>query len=261
MPKRKYTPKRRTRRKRVKRRVRSRLRKLSRRRRPRIVRFNQLVREKIVTPLVYCDTKTIAPGQTVAAEIFRLNSIFDPQWSLGGHQPMFTDNWALLYSYYRVIGFKYDIKFTPALNTNDEADLKGVHTGANDGYPYYITNRIQRDRHIYFIEANHEDSWSFTEADDLNAIRELGKTFGNFCKWTMRTGYARLKGYVPIKRVFVDQTNFLSNTALFTQNPTNELLFRVGAMSCEAGDTNAVRMDIRLTYLCEMSSPKDIDEN
>ena len=50
------------------------------------------------------------PQTTNTNRHFRLNSIFDPDQTSTGHQPMGRDTWAGIYKYYRVI--KTDVKIT-----------------------------------------------------------------------------------------------------------------------------------------------------
>lgn len=40
---------------------------------------------------------------------FRLNDCYDPNFSGGGHQPMFRDQWYSLYEYARCLGFKFQL--------------------------------------------------------------------------------------------------------------------------------------------------------
>ncbi len=60
-------------------------------------------------------TITGAPGAN-ASHVFRLNSIFDPDFTGIGHQPLAHDQWALLYGRYTVV--KATIKATPIRDSN-----------------------------------------------------------------------------------------------------------------------------------------------
>lgn len=44
-------------------------------------------------------------------QIFRTNSIFDPDYTGTGHQPLFRDLWASQYDYYTVLSCEYEIHF------------------------------------------------------------------------------------------------------------------------------------------------------
>jgi hypothetical protein len=67
------------------------------------------------TNLVYYDTVTLDPqinalGVANTYHQFRANSLYDPDLSGIGHQPMFHDNYSQLYQKYRVISSKIKVK-------------------------------------------------------------------------------------------------------------------------------------------------------
>lgn len=46
--------------------------------------------------------------------IFRGNSLYDPEYAVGGGQPLGYDQWAAIYNYYSVIGSKIEVRLMPA---------------------------------------------------------------------------------------------------------------------------------------------------
>lgn len=44
-------------------------------------------------------------------KVFRMNSLFDPEFIIGGHQPMGYDQWTPMYNRYLVTGMAYDISY------------------------------------------------------------------------------------------------------------------------------------------------------
>lgn len=50
----------------------------------------------------------------VASRIMRANSVFDPEYAVGGHQPLGYDEWTQFYHHYNVIGSKCTAKFISA---------------------------------------------------------------------------------------------------------------------------------------------------
>jgi len=67
--------------------------------------------------MVYCDTftLTVGTGGVLGAEhIFRLNSLYDPDFTIGGHQPYGFDQVAALYRKYRVDGCRFEVTLTNA---------------------------------------------------------------------------------------------------------------------------------------------------
>lgn len=106
--------------------------------------LRQPVPDKIMTKLKY--TEAISFGSLVGLVLsnyqFR-NSIFDPNVTSSGHQPLWRDQLANLYSRYRVHGIKY--KFT-IWNQNQPGGLFGGVKHSNDGVveTVYTTLRERR---------------------------------------------------------------------------------------------------------------------
>jgi hypothetical protein len=67
--------------------------------------------------MIYCDTftLTVGTGGVIGSEhIFRLNSLYDPDFTIGGHQPYGYDQVAALYRKYRVEGCRCEVTITNA---------------------------------------------------------------------------------------------------------------------------------------------------
>jgi len=72
---------------------------------------------KMDVKLVYADGVRLNSGVTdFAAHVFRGNSIFDPDFTGVGHQPLGHDQWAALYKKYRVNAVKFEVWY--ASNTD-----------------------------------------------------------------------------------------------------------------------------------------------
>lgn len=65
----------------------------------------------IITQLRYCELFEKTPSVAVNHQVFNLNSIFDPDESGIGHQPMYRDQYAALYNNYTVLGAKITVTF------------------------------------------------------------------------------------------------------------------------------------------------------
>lgn len=50
-------------------------------------------------------------GSVMTNRFFRLNSIFDPDYAVGGHQPMGYDEWEAFYNSYLVVWCKWSVYF------------------------------------------------------------------------------------------------------------------------------------------------------
>lgn len=60
--------------------------------------------------LVYSDFRTMTAGTNQANYVYRLNSLFDPDFSGVGGQPDGFDQWKLLYGVYRVVATKVEVQ-------------------------------------------------------------------------------------------------------------------------------------------------------
>lgn len=63
--------------------------------------------------LRYATTFTLNPGAGQAQQQFRANSVFDPDYTGVGHQPMNFDNWASVYDRYVVVRSKITVHRVP----------------------------------------------------------------------------------------------------------------------------------------------------
>lgn len=75
--------------------------------------------KKIITILRYIDqyalTSTLGGASTV---VFRMNSVFDPDFTNVGHQPLYYDRYSAIYNNYRVLGSRLEATISPtALST------------------------------------------------------------------------------------------------------------------------------------------------
>ncbi len=75
--------------------------------RPPVVRYSPNVfgfPDRLVTKLRYCDYFNLtSTSGALAKYVFRWNSTFDPDFTSGGHQPLYRDTYASIYDHYAVI--------------------------------------------------------------------------------------------------------------------------------------------------------------
>jgi len=212
-----------------------------------MVMYNKLLQPKVRTILQYNDTKTLsftaapAPNMdpTTARHIFRLNSIYDPDFSTFGHQPAFHDKWSALYSAYRVISCAYQISFqcadTTAEETNNCAILATeVRYGANAATPMR------------------------TEGKDLNIIRETAHARNDVAwKYASNDPDRRytLSGRVNMKAIQTDAVDTLDAIAFSGNGPVgDQVLLHVVKMTKDRDEVNPYRFDIKLRYYVELSN-------
>jgi len=80
------------------------------------------------TKLQYCDVVQLtASAGTPGLWQFRMNSLFDPDYTGTGHQPQWFDQLSAVYSYYRVLNSKITVSFCPNNVSDTEANDKGPY--------------------------------------------------------------------------------------------------------------------------------------
>lgn len=74
--------------------------------------------DRLMTKLRYFDTGTlVVTAGSLAKQVFRWNSTFDPDLTGTGHQPLYRDTFAGLYNHYAVISATAEVKI---LNTDTD---------------------------------------------------------------------------------------------------------------------------------------------
>lgn len=69
---------------------------------------------ELITKVRYCQIVGLtSTAQVLAKNAFRMNSLFDPDSTGLGHQPLFSDAFATVYSNYVVLGSKITATFVP----------------------------------------------------------------------------------------------------------------------------------------------------
>lgn len=110
---------------------------------------------------------TVAELMPFADKKYRANSIYDPDYSAGGHQPLNFDTYAELYHKYTVLGAKMTMKYMlkqPAV-TASEPIVIGIVLNDNIDEPpagasSSVAKLIENGRFKWRIEANSNNSTS-----------------------------------------------------------------------------------------------------
>lgn len=70
--------------------------------------------DELIATIAYCDNIILESdvGTPVPTKTYSLNNVYDPDQSLGGHQPMFFDQFAEVYGKYFVVGAKIVVEYT-----------------------------------------------------------------------------------------------------------------------------------------------------
>lgn len=105
-----------------------------------------------IAKLKYVDQYTITPtiGGIPARQVFRCNSLNDPDLSGLGHQPMGYDQLMALYSRSRVVGAKINCTFVSADSTsNNSSAIVGIVQTSTSGNFATVTEWLEQKRCVY----------------------------------------------------------------------------------------------------------------
>lgn len=100
--------------------------------------------QEIITKLKYVDNITLSSSSfSISKNAFKMNSIFDPDVTGVGHQPLYTDQFSPVYNRYTVLGSKLTVMFTSNTpTTTASSSIVGV-VGDDDGTTSSTLTAIQ----------------------------------------------------------------------------------------------------------------------
>jgi len=184
------------------------------------------------TKLHYCDVVQLsASAGSPGLWQFRMNSLFDPDFTGTGHQPQWFDQLSAVYSRYRVLGAKITAKFVPGtVNATEAADTGPYIVG--------ITTKIGSTFAASTYAAILEDG------NSVNSI-VVDKQGGNNLRVLTNT-------YSPMRDTGLDPYDDTLG-ALVSANPTNQYFATVWAFDMEEAVAPDVMCQVEIEYMCEFS--------
>lgn len=211
-----------------------------RRRRPRVIRRKPRVRRGIsrrvpvgvsrqhYAKLLYCDLDSSSVPVTSYVTWGYQSSLFDPYVALGGHQPMFFDQYAAMYRRYTVMGIAYQ--------------LEVVIDQASSG-PLFVTVT---------------PSGVGVSSTTLSVARERPGT-RECCVTTSNRG--RMKGYMSVAKLLgVNRRKLLTDdqySAAVTANPSQMCYLGLQAWNPSGTAAIIAHVSLRLIYYCRFYDPTD----
>lgn len=82
--------------------------------------------DRLKTKLIYCDVIQLSSTLgSVADYVFRLNSLYDPDYTSTGHHPQWWAQLTAVYDHYRVLGSKITCRFVPNSVCDTPANVRG----------------------------------------------------------------------------------------------------------------------------------------
>lgn len=190
---------------------------------------------RFVTKLKYCDessgnitSSTGVPHQ----QVFRLNSIYDPDLTGTGHQPVGRDQLATLYDKYRVFAVSYSVEVTG----NTATDVPRLVVIPFDG-------SITSPGRTFAMEFP-------------RAITREGSIGRNYCKIRGRISLPRLRGQTSSAYKGDD-----ANQSLISTNPSQLLSLNLFISSVQSTTTFVGQWRITLVYHTELFDPAELTQS
>lgn len=204
------------------------------RRTPRYRTVENIVPSRHMVNLTYVDTITLNPGIATATNyIYRANSIFDPDFTAVGHQPLGHDQWAAFYDHYTVVGARMNVKFVSNLETVQGNAICGIHMKDNSTTIPDIRPLLEQPKSNYKILTN----------GDAGGTVSVNQNFSS-------------KRFFGLKDV-VDNRALIG--AAFGANPTEDAYFHIYAAGTNAFvDSGTVDCIVTIDYVVMLTERKSL---
>jgi hypothetical protein len=167
----------------------------------------------------------------MASYQFRVNSIFDPNYTGTGHQPLGHDQWATFYNRYRVRKMTYRITFTNFSGSEESEVALEMRPNSTIGTSYDTV----REGPLCVYKS------ILGIAGSNNAIRET----------TGVCDIAKIRGIDP-RRVLLE-SDF---QAVFGNNPPIECFLNIAMQNQDVGTAVTIRVRVDLTYHVDLFDRK-----
>ncbi len=214
----------------------------SRRKAKRGPKLGALLKPKKLVKLRYVDTITLNAGAAaVVAHTFRATSIFDPDRTGTGHQPLLHDTYALLYGSYRVISST--IRCTPVASTASTVvpNFWGVFTDEDSVLDYTLATAVIEDK-VRTKDWRMDAGGVLTMQGNGRRTRPMMASFN---------AKRRLS-----KEGQVETTLFGANAANFATND-----FIIWSGSVLGNDPGILSLLIEIEYICELTDPINVAQS
>lgn len=174
-------------------------------------------------------------GSTVGSQqvwSFKMNDIYDPDYTGTGHQPLGHDQWALYYTQYSVIGAKVTAKFSWAGSTlGDNVMVVGVISDDDTSLPTTVSTKQERYPGCY----------------KLMNPKAVGST-------TVTAKFSQKKWFA-----MKNPTDSHQHIAPMGSSPTLPAYFNVFVQSLDGSTTSSeIACEVNIQYIVRLSEPKDV---
>lgn len=178
--------------------------------------------DKMYTRLKYSHLASVTTGVTPQWHTFRMNNIYDPDYTGTGHQPLGFDQWATFYKHYRVLGCAFRI--TPIVESTTAMEV-GFH----------INNVTTAPTTIELAREKPFSKWIVTGDSTYNG------------RLTHLRGYCAPAKLLGISRLKYNVEDAYSGLCNGTTNPTAVYL-HIGAQDVDRTTASLVRYQLDIYF-------------
>lgn len=177
--------------------------------------------------------------------LFRCISVFDPDLSGVGHQPMYFDQWSGIYTKYTVKGAKCSMKWLPGSGqqTNQPTGLWGIYTSTN-----------QQGINVF------TDTTGILEANNSTNMRCAGLLSTGL---TNPSKQATVSTYFSTKKFFgiTNPNDGNAYSAETATNPQQEAYFCCYFADVNGNDPGSQEYYVQIDYIVEFRDRRPIDQS
>lgn len=182
------------------------------------------VADSTYVKLKYAQRITLSSTSGAVAEnVYRGNSLFDPDLTGTGHQPYFFDQWSTFYGYYTVLGAAVKATYVATGSTVSTCNCR-----------YYLVFD--------------DNSAAYTNASNALSSPYSRSAFSNINGESVRT----LGMYINSDKIFGLKKNgvqFDSDySAAVSANPSFQWFIHVGQQPMDESANNAIFVEVEITY-------------
>lgn len=194
--------------------------------------------------LRYVENITLDGGSgSTAVNVFRVNSIYDPNYTGVGHQPMFRDNYAAIYEDYRVNYSTITMVAlgTHVVNTTTAETTAGTTVGANQFYA-----SAERACRMFIIRDKSATDYNA----DLDTLIEEGNTnmVWRFCPQNTSAYMPKLRmGCWPHRLLGLTKKDDTLRSVV-SGSPAGEAYFVCGVTDLGYGNPDSMTFQFIITY-------------
>lgn len=181
---------------------------------------------KTVVKMRYCDQKVlVSTSGTVATQVYRCNSIFDPDYTGVGHQPIGHDEWNQMYNNYKVTKAKLTIQAT---NTGSAPVVLSINRGDSTTGSTGAMSAICEQPYTKWMQ--------------------LGGSSGGLSEKKLQMGFVASKQWPNLKE---DDTL----RPPFGADPGEGAYFVVQLQATDASSSASIPVFVTIDYTVELTSP------